>query len=93
MRDPQGADRWPVVPVEILFNILMLLSFAFLRRRAICPGQHYHVYLIAYGLFRFVHEFVRDTPRMAGPFSVYHLLAAGTALFGLWAFRRRLRAR
>ena len=64
VRDAKGLERWPAVPVEILFNAVMLISFAVLRRRGYLAGQHFHVYLIAYGLFRFAHEFLRDTPRV-----------------------------
>ena len=38
---------------------------------------------------RFLHEFVRGTPRVAGPFSGYHFAAAGTFLPGFRGYRRR----
>jgi prolipoprotein diacylglyceryltransferase len=46
--------------------------------------------LIAYGLFRFGHEFVRDTPRYPGTaFSPYMGLALGCVALGAWGFWRR----
>jgi phosphatidylglycerol:prolipoprotein diacylglycerol transferase len=89
--DSAGIARWPAVPVEITFNIAALLIFLTLRWRRILPGQHFHLYLMAYGLFRFAHEFFRATPRVIGPFSGYALAALVTAAWGLFAFIRRAR--
>src|SRR6202042_2853319 len=54
-----GVRCGPAVPMEIAFNIAAILVFISLRRRRILPGQHFHLYLIAYGLFRTLHEFLR----------------------------------
>lgn len=89
LTDAQGTPRWPAVPVEIAFNLLALAVFLTLRRSRVLPGQHFHLYLMAYGAFRFLHEFARGTPRLAGPFSGYHLLALALMLLGLGGFLRR----
>lgn len=91
VNDAEGVARWPAVPVEILFNLIALGAFFLLRQRQILPGQHFHLYLIAYGLFRFGHEFVRVTPRVLGPFSGYALAALLVAGWGMFAFTRRAR--
>ena len=52
-------------------------------------GQHFHLYLIAYGLFRFTHEFARATPRVAGIFSGYQIAALSVAALGFIGFARR----
>ena len=79
------------MPVELGFNALALITFLLLRRKHLLPGQHFHLYLIAYGLFRFAHEFVRATPRVFGPLSGYALAALVTAAFGGIAFVARAR--
>ena len=89
LADTDGILRWPAVPVELAFNGLAFLTFLALRRRSILPGQHFHLYLIGYGLFRFGHECVRATPRILGPFSGYHFVALGVSIFGLICFLRR----
>ena len=89
VRDAKGVERWPAVPVEILFNAVMLTGFFALRRRGRLVGQHFHVYLIAYGVFRFAHEFFRDTPRVVAGLSGYQFIAMALVSFGVWAFRRR----
>lgn len=92
LKDIEGTPRWPSVPFELGFNLLTLLLFLFLRHRKLLPGQHFHLYLIGYGLFRFAHEFVRATPRLLGPFSGYHFAALAVAVFGLVCFLRRRNA-
>jgi phosphatidylglycerol:prolipoprotein diacylglycerol transferase len=54
-------------------------------------AQHFHIYLIAYGIFRFAHEFVRDTPRILGPLSGYQIAALGVAMLGAIGFVLRQR--
>jgi phosphatidylglycerol:prolipoprotein diacylglycerol transferase len=89
IRDIGGVSRWPAVPTELVFNGIALLFFLFLRHRKSLLGQHFHLYLIGYGVFRFGHEFVRATPRLLGPFCGYHFAALIVTVFGAVCFRRR----
>lgn len=54
-------------------------------------GQHFHLYLMAYGCFRFAHEFLRDTPRIGSGITGYQLAALGCVVLGAWGFSRRAR--
>ena len=83
MNDATGTARWPAVPAEIVFNVAAIVVFYFLRRAHKLSGQHFHLYLMAYGAFRFAHEFLRDTPRVAGPVTGYQI--AALAVFALGA--------
>ena len=89
MNDANGIPRWPAVPCEIVFNAVALFAVLALRRWKILPGQHFHLYLIAYGLFRFFHEFLRDTPRIVGGWSGYQFAALIVAGFGAVRFWAR----
>jgi phosphatidylglycerol:prolipoprotein diacylglycerol transferase len=91
LRDAQGFARWPSVPVELGFNVAMLGVALLLRRARALPGQHFHLYLIAYGLFRFGHEFLRATPRLAPGVTGYQIAALAVAALGLFGFLRRAR--
>jgi len=91
MSDTAGTARWPAALVELIFNAAMLGVILLLRWRKLWPGQHFHLYLIAYGLFRFAHEFLRATPPIAGPFSGYQFAAAGVVALGLAGFVLRAR--
>jgi phosphatidylglycerol:prolipoprotein diacylglycerol transferase len=89
---PDGFYRWPAVPAEILFNLLAILGFAVLRAGHWLTGQHFHVYLMAAGLFRFFHEFFRDTPRIVGGWSGYQFLSLAVFAVGAIGYWRRSRA-
>jgi phosphatidylglycerol---prolipoprotein diacylglyceryl transferase len=86
MNDHAGVARWPAALVELLFNAFALAAVLLLRKRRILPGQHFHLYLMAYGVFRFFHEFLRDTPQILGPFSGYQIASLGVAALGLAGF-------
>jgi phosphatidylglycerol---prolipoprotein diacylglyceryl transferase len=91
MNDASGIPRWPAALVELLFNAVMLSVVLLLRWRKVLPGQHFHIYLMAYGTFRFFHEFVRDTPRILGPISGYQIAALAVAILGATGFLFRQR--
>ena len=87
--DSAGAARWPSVPVEILFNLVMVAVLLPLRRAGTLTGQHFHIYLIAYGGFRFLHEFLREEPTVIGRFTGYQIAALAVAALGTVGFVRR----
>lgn len=89
MTDANGIARWPSALVELIFNAIMLAVTLTLRRLRIAPGQLFHIYLMAYGTFRFPHEFLRDTPRILGPFSGYQVAALAIVALGGVGFRIR----
>ena len=87
--DTNGVLRWPASQMEFVFNALMLAVALVLRRQKLLPGQHFHIYLMAYGVFRFFHEFLRDTPTIIGPFSGYQIASLGIFILGAVGFARR----
>lgn len=89
MHDAAGVARWPAALVELIFNALMFLTALFLRSRKMLPGQHFHIYLITYGTFRFLHEFLRATPEILGPISGYQIAALAIVVLGAVGFYQR----
>ena len=89
IRDTHGVPRWPASQMELVFNAIMLVVVLIMRRQKLLPGQHFHVYLMAYGIFRFFHEFLRDTPAIVGPFSGYQIAALAIFILGITGFMRR----
>ena len=90
--DQAGVHRWPAAAVELAFNGVFLawaLPAARFNWRA---GNRFHIYLIAYGLFRFAHEFARSDVSWAGPLTGYHLIATLIFGFGLVRYMQRRRA-
>jgi len=92
LRDAHGIARWPAVPVEMGFNLLAVAVFLVLRWRRILPGQHFHLYLMAYGVFRFLHEPLRNTPGIWGNTTGYQAAALAVAAVGAIGFWRRAKA-
>jgi phosphatidylglycerol:prolipoprotein diacylglycerol transferase len=91
VNDAHGIARWPASQVELLFNALALGGILLLRWKKFLPGQHFHLYLMAYGAFRFGHEFWRDTPQLLGPISGYQIAAIGLVSLGAIGWWRRWR--
>lgn len=87
--DAHGVPRWPAAQMEFVFNAVLLAVALILRRQKLLPGQHFHIYLMAYGGFRFFHEFLRETPAIIGPFSGYQFAALGIFILGAAGFIRR----
>lgn len=82
---------WPAVPVEMAFQCAAMVSLFIMRRRNWQSGQHFHLYLIGYGLFRFAHEFLRATPKPFLGLSGYQLIALVTAFAAILAYQYRSR--
>ncbi|HYV28779.1 MAG TPA: prolipoprotein diacylglyceryl transferase family protein [Candidatus Eisenbacteria bacterium] len=89
MNDAAGVARWPAAWVELIFSAVAFGTVLLLRQRKKFPGQHFHIYLMAYGVFRFAHEFWRDTPRLVGPISGYQIAALVVGGLGLFGFIQR----
>jgi phosphatidylglycerol:prolipoprotein diacylglycerol transferase len=89
INDANGVPRWPSSQMEFIFNAVMLGVILLLRWGKIAPGQLFHIYLMAYGIFRFFHEFLRDTPQIIGPVSGYQIAALGIFVLGAAGYARR----
>lgn len=87
--DGEGVTRWPAAQVELLFNAGFLVWAGLAMRRDWCRGNRFHIYLIAYGVFRFGHEFVRDDVAWFGRFTGYHVVAAMMVGFGVVRYFQR----
>jgi phosphatidylglycerol:prolipoprotein diacylglycerol transferase len=93
---PDGDGvRWvkchPTQIYESLFHFTAALALLWLARRDLFPRQRLKLYLIAYGVYRFLTEFIRPEPRDYAGLTFYQwaalLLAAGLAV-QWWADRR-----
>ena len=89
LRDRAGVTRWPAVPVEMGFLALMLALILFWKGRGMFRDRLFFIFLAAYGLFRFAHEWMRDTPKWFGLFSGYQVIALAMAALGVVMFKRR----
>ena len=83
---PLNVPLWPTEPVSAAANFLIALVLYLLYRKRKVPGEVFGFYLILYGTFRFLIEFVRATPKeILGTFSNNQIIsiimvAAGIAI-------------
>jgi len=79
-----GVSRFPAPLAEMGFHLLAGITLLLLWRRQLLQGRLFALYLVAYGLFRFVTEYLRVTPKVFGGWSAYQwfslaLIAAGAS--------------
>lgn len=95
VHDAAGLPHLPAAAFEAAFNLICWIVLLVLYRRGAMPGQLFHLYLVAYAVFRLLHEAWRDTPRLAGdgPTGVtgYQMIALALLAFALWRMLRRRR--
>ena len=89
LRDRAGVTRWPAVPVEMAFLVVMLALFLVCKRHGKFRDRLFFIFLAAYGLFRFAHEWMRETPKWFGLISGYQVIALAMAALGAVMFARR----
>lgn len=91
-RDVAGIPRWPAPAVEGAFQIVVLITILLLQRYGMLRDRLFFLYLITYGLFRFLHEFMRDTPRVFLGLSGYQFIAMAMAALGFIMLRGRTKS-
>jgi phosphatidylglycerol:prolipoprotein diacylglycerol transferase len=92
LQDRAGVTRWPAVPVEMAFLLVMLALILFWKWLGKYSDRLFFIFLAAYGLFRFAHEWMRDTPKWFGFFSGYQVIALAMVVLGAVMFVRRSRS-
>ena len=88
-RDTLGVARWPSAQIEWIFQLAIFGLFLFLRRSPYFQNRLFFLYLTIYGVFRFLHEFMRDTPVLFAGLSGYQVISLATAALGALMFIRR----
>lgn len=77
--------RWPTQLMEGLGDIMILALLLFLERSKNNKGLLYPVFLITYGIMRFIIEFLRETPKTLMGFSEGQWFATVVILIGtIW---------
>lgn len=89
--DAHGHARVPSVQLEMGFNAVFLLWSLAAARLGWMATQRFNIYLIAYGAFRFVHEYWRDDHRWFDGFGGYHAAALAVFILGVAMYMRRTR--
>jgi prolipoprotein diacylglyceryltransferase len=62
--------------------VFALGFFLWLRRRPLAAASHgFYLFAGFYGLQRFLWEFLKPYPEVAGPFNVFHLAAGALVIY------------
>lgn len=91
-RDVSGIARWPAPFVEGAFQVVMLITILLLQRRSLLHDRLFFLYLTAYGVFRFLHEFMRDTPKIWLGLSGYQFISLAMTALGFIMLRHRTKS-
>ena len=89
VRDAADVARWPSPQVELVFQLVMFGLVLLLRGHPRFQGRLFFFYLLTYGVFRFLHEFIRDTPGMLAGMSGYQMISLAMAALGGAMFVKR----
>jgi prolipoprotein diacylglyceryltransferase len=87
-----GAARHPVQIYESLAMLIFLGMYlaGIARRREWAIKDGFYWMAIVYGAQRFVWEFLKPYPTIAGPFNIFHLISLGLVIYGcVWISRSR----
>jgi prolipoprotein diacylglyceryltransferase len=85
-----GVPRFPAQLAELVFQLAIGVTFVWMVRRRVLAGRVFALYLIVYGLFRFVTEPLRETPKPLAGLSVYQALAVSLAARSTVASKREV---
>ncbi len=92
LHDAAGVARFPAAPLEAAFHLAAAIAAIALVRAGRQRGQVFHLYLIAYGVFRIATEAFRDTPKLALGISPYQIVAALLVGLGVERYLARRRS-
>jgi phosphatidylglycerol:prolipoprotein diacylglycerol transferase len=91
-QDAYGVARWPSAQIELVFQLAVFAVLFALRKHPHFLGRLFFLYLAVYGAFRFMHEWMRDTPALGAGLSGYQFMALAMTALGAVMFVRRGRA-
>lgn len=73
---------WPTRQLEIIFYIILLIALGRLVGKPAYSGRIYPLYMMAYGAFRFIIEWFRESDDLIGFFHIAHVWALITFFIG-----------
>jgi phosphatidylglycerol:prolipoprotein diacylglycerol transferase len=89
VQDFNGVARWPSAQIELMFQLAIFGVLFALRNHWNFRNRLFFLYLAIYGAFRFLHEWMRDTPPLFAGVSGYQVIAAVMMALGIGMFVRR----
>lgn len=79
---------WPTRQLEIIFYIILLIKLGSKIGKKPCDGTAYPIYMISYGLFRFVIEWLREPGIQIGIFHTAHIWSIFACVIGTFIYMK-----
>ena len=79
---PGSEVRWPTREAEIGFYVILLIVLLRMADKPKYAGKIYPIYMIAYGVFRFIVEWFRETNNPVAFFHISHIWALASIVIG-----------
>lgn len=79
---PGTGLRWPTRELEMAYDAVLLAICIPRVYRGEMRGQMFPLYMVSYGVFRFITEFLRVSAASAGAFHIAHLWAGIAVVLG-----------
>ena len=77
--------RWPTREVELVLYVVLYIVLRNKTGKPKFKGKLYPIYMISYGIFRFVIEWFREGNEVAGVFHISHLWSILAIVIGITA--------
>lgn len=74
--------RWPTRETEMVFHLILFVILYKKTCKNKLPGSIFPIYMISYGVFRFIEEWFREGRRVLGPMHMAHLWAILSLIVG-----------
>lgn len=84
-----GTLRWPTRELEIAFYLILLVWLGRKVGKKDAEGKIYPLYMMSYGIFRFITEWFRETSHPVGYLHISHIWSIVAVIAG-WIVYRRL---
>lgn len=80
--------RWPTRELEVAFYIFQLVWLGRKSGKRQDAGKLYPLFMLSYGIFRFVEEWFRETTNPIGFFHISHIWALASIVIGAYVYYR-----
>jgi phosphatidylglycerol:prolipoprotein diacylglycerol transferase len=91
--DADGVMRHPTALYDLLFHVALGTAFVAMGRRGVLKHRFFAIHLVAYGVFRFAIEALRDSREYALSMSAYQFFALAMIGCGIFGLLRRIESR
>lgn len=80
---PGTNMRYPTRELELVFDVVLIIILIRITAKKRFKGTNYPIYLLSYGIFRFIIQWFREPGFMVGPLGLSHIWSIVSILIGL----------